>query len=88
MIAFTRRYQGLTGNDPDRLAVVGYDVARFLAESLQTMRPGATGSDLRRTIAAAPAYEGLGTRILFQGGQVNRSLFYHRFQDGRATLMR
>lgn len=87
--AFVDAYRDIIGREPDpsqtvgRLAFTGYDVARFLIA--QMIREG--GSLLQR-IRSAPAYQGLGLRIDFSKGNVNEALYYFRYQDGRARLLR
>jgi len=89
--AFARRYRILTGTAPDnlspqqqRLAYTGYDVARFL---LTTLSP-TPGRPQPVALRSASQYDGLGTRIDFEGGTVNKALFYHRYRDGRLELLR
>ena len=81
---FDRQYRVLAGNAPNRLAYTGYDVTRFLIGEWTT-HPGQAPADALR---AAPAYEGLGMRIHFKGGNVNQALFYHRYRDGVLRLLR
>jgi branched-chain amino acid transport system substrate-binding protein len=82
--AFTRRYRSLTGVDPGRLGVVGFDLTRYLIELL---RPGGT-TELRDIMLSSPPYEGIGVRAFFGGDQVNRQMFYHRYRDGNLELVR
>jgi ABC-type branched-subunit amino acid transport system substrate-binding protein len=88
---FVRRYRLLTGNTPDalsvrgqRLAYTGYDVAHFLLDVLEPGDAGSRPSVLRN----APAYDGLGMRIDFEGTNVNRALFFHRYRANRLELLR
>ena len=83
-IAFTRRYETLTGTAPNRLSVVGYDLATFLLQTVDTVDPEAA----RRAIAMAAPFQGLGVRIHFDGRQVNQTMYYHRYRDGALRLMR
>jgi len=89
--SYVRRYRLLTGETPDnlsvrgrRLAYVGYDVGRFLIDTLspsgQRPRPAA--------LREAPEYEGLGMRIDFEGGNVNRKMFFHRYRSNRLERLR
>ncbi|MFT5141408.1 MAG: branched-chain amino acid transport system substrate-binding protein [Rhodothermales bacterium] len=82
--AFTRRYRSLTGVDPDRLGVVGFDLTRYLIDLL---RPGGV-TELRDIMLSAPPFEGIGVRTFFGGQQVNQQMFYHRYRDGNLELMR
>lgn len=88
---FVRRYRLLTGNTPDdlsvrgqRLAYTGYDVAHFLLDVLEPGDARPRPSALR----TAPAYDGLGMRIDFEGTNVNRALFFHRYRANRLELLR
>jgi len=89
---FIRRYRLLTGDTPDnlssvreqRLAYTGYDVADFL---LTTLTPSVTRPD-PADLRAASVYEGLGMRIDFKEGNVNRAMFFHRYRNNRVELLR
>ncbi len=87
---FIRRYRMLTGDTPGtlsvrgrRLAYTGYDIAQFLLTVLSPLPTGPDPDDLR-----TQTYEGLGIRINFQGGNVNRAMFFHRYRNGRIELIR
>ncbi|MDQ7041126.1 MAG: ABC transporter substrate-binding protein [Rhodothermus sp.] len=83
---FIQRYQTLGRiEQPDRLVYTGYDVTRFLLTQLSDRSALA---ELADRIRRAPFYQGLGVRIHFNGGQVNRALYYHRYRDGRLELLR
>ena len=99
--AFTERYREATGKTPDqltatarRLAYTGYDVTRFLLEarnrSLNASAEGSTSSPMAfpEVLREMPRYEGLGMRIDFEGGNVNKALFFHRYRNGRLDLLR
>lgn len=88
---FIRRYRLLTGTTPDelsadgrRLAYTGYDVADFL---LSRLSPVSSRPDPRALRSVDP-YEGLGTRIHFRGGNVNRAMFIHRYRNQQLELLR
>lgn len=77
-------YYNLSGEDVGRLGVTGFDITRFVLDAL--------GRDDNRTLVdrirnMAP-YEGFGLRIAFNGGNVNEGLFYHRYRDGKLSLIR
>lgn len=88
---FIRQYRLLTGQTPDqlsaderRLAYTGYDVVHFL---LRTLPPSGTKpgpADLR----TGDRYEGLGVRIDFSKGNVNRAMYFHRYRNNRLELVR
>jgi ABC-type branched-subunit amino acid transport system substrate-binding protein len=87
---FIRSYRLLTGNTPDdlsatgrRLAYTGYDVARYLLRSLRP-GPGRPGPEALQT---SGRFDGLGTRIDFQGGNVNQAMFFHRYRSNRLELV-
>lgn len=88
---FVRRYRLLTGETPDeigvsaqRLAFTGYDVASLLLDELADPSAQPLGERLRNR----SRYEGLGTRIDFRGGNVNRAMFIHRYRNGTIELIR
>lgn len=88
---FVRRFRLLTGETPDelsvsaqRLAYTGYDVVDFVLD--QMMQP--SGQPLWEQLRNTPRFEGLGTRIDFQGGNVNRAMFIHRYRNGAIELIR
>lgn len=81
---FLAAYRQRFGTDLDgapfttrRLAVTGYDLGRMLARVVE--RSG--GRDLADALRGAATVEGIGTRIGFAGGQVNRALFVQRLTD-------
>lgn len=86
---FIDRYRLLTGTTPSalsvserRLAFTGYDVARFV---LSALSPSEVQPEALRT---APQYEGLGLRIDFRGGNVNQTMFLHRYRNRQIELLR
>lgn len=88
---FVERYRFLTGDAPDeigvegqRLAYTGYDIADFLLEQMEET----SGSSLADRLREASRYEGLGTRIDFRDDNVNRTMFIHRYREGRIDLIR
>jgi len=88
---FIRRYRMLAGTTPDnlsvrgrRLAYAGYDIAQFLLSTLDAAPPGPSPPDLR----GAEPYEGLGLRIHFDDGNVNRAMFFHRYRNNQLELLR
>lgn len=88
---FVRHYRLLTGSTPGRLstpeerrlAYTGYDVARYLLETLTPTAVRLQPADLR----SAPLYEGLGMKINFKEGNVNRAMFFHRYRNNRVELL-
>ena len=85
---FRQAYRTLAGAYPDgqngRVAYAGYDVTRFLLTRI--MQAGETS--LVDAIADAPWYQGLGSRLFFEGGNVNRGLYYMRYRPGKIDLLR
>ena len=79
--AFGRRYRQLAGIGQDRLALIGYDLGRFLLAQV-----GQEG-ELADAIRAAGRFEGAGNRYAFGGGQVNEALYVLGFRDGQAVLL-
>ncbi len=83
--AFAARYRELSDAEPEgRLAITGYDVARFLLPLLADDSEEALADRVR----TAPLREGLGTRIDFEGGNVNTAMFWFRYQDGMVRRLR
>ena len=86
---FMRRYREVAGSMPDagsvrsRLAYTGYDLARYLLGlSIEdAARP------LREALHAAPRYQGLGIRVHFGDGNVNRALYVMRYRDGERQVV-
>lgn len=80
---FIYRYETLTGNEPDRLGYVGYDVTRYLLGLLNAHE----GEPLAETIRRSEVFDGLSMRFDFQNGNVNEALFFHRYRYGRIELL-
>lgn len=82
--AFRARYRQLSGlAQEDRLALIGYDLARFLIAQVEA----AGEVPLADAIRATQRFDGVGHRFSFGGGQVNEALFVLGFRDGRAVLL-
>ena len=80
--AFGRRYRELAGIGQDRLALIGYDITRFLLAQVD-----ADEASLADALRAAPRFDGIGHRFRFEGGQVNGALYVLGFRDGQAVLL-
>lgn len=80
---FQARYEALSGEGPDRLAFVGYDVTQFVLQALDEER----GATLRDHLRSTPVFEGLGMRIAFEGQSVNQALFFHRVRFGQVDRL-
>lgn len=81
--AFGRRYSQLSGLGPDRIALMGYDLARFLIGQID----GPIEAPLADRLRSAPRFEGLAHRFAFAGGQVNEAIFVLGFRGDRAILV-
>lgn len=85
---FVRKYQELAGDEPRgeaiRLAYTGYDVGRFLIERLYEEGDVPLADRLR----TSQRFQGLGVRIDFAGGNVNRALYFFQHRPGRLDLLR
>lgn len=90
---FMRRYRMLTGHTPtpdhlpargQRLAYTGYDLAQFVLETLSPSPSRPDPDDLR----TPSTYQGLGVRIDFEEGNVNKAMFFHRYRNNRIELLR
>ena len=87
--SFRRRYEALAGRPPsggvaERLAYTGRDVARFLITSLQKE----ADQPLPETLHEQPPYQGLGIRLNFENSNMNEALFYLRYRNGQAQVLR
>ena len=87
---FVRNYEILTGTSPDaespiaqRLSYTGYDVTGYLLNGLNNSSTRIRPDMLR----SSSRYEGLGIRIDFSEGNINRGLFIHRYRNGRLELV-
>lgn len=82
---FLERYRTVVGHEPaaeeTRLAFTGYDVTRYLLQHL------GSGPSLADALREAPEYRGIGTRIHFDGGNVNRALFIFGYRNDRVRLL-
>ena len=80
--AFGRRYRELAGIGQDRLALIGYDITRFLLSQTE-----GDETVLADALRAAPLFDGIGHRFRFGDGQVNEALYVLGFRDGQAVLL-
>ena len=90
--AFGRRYRELSRLDqPDRIALIGYDVARFVIQQMEAADEGtaaaASGDALADQIRRAPEFQGTAHRFAFEEGQINTSLYILGYRDGSAVLV-
>ena len=81
--AFGRSYRELSGLGPDRLALIGYDLTRFLLSQIEAADEGTLADAIRQ----AARFDGVAHRFQFEGGQVNESLFILGYRDGEAVLL-
>lgn len=85
VLTFKRTYRELAeGEQPGRLAYVGYDVARYLIRHLTS----ASRETLADVLREADLYEGLGMRIKFNRDNTNEAMFFIEYADGAARLLR
>jgi hypothetical protein len=54
---------------------------------MRALRPQA-GRPGPEALRGAGRFEGLGTRIHFQGGNVNQAMFFHRYRNNRIERLR
>ena len=78
---FGRTYRALSGIGQDRLALMGYDLGRFMLSQIGT--EGGIADALR----SAPRFDGVGHRFRFDGGQINEALFILGFRSEQAVLL-
>lgn len=88
---YMRRYRLLTGETladlnvtARRLAFTGYDVARFMLEQASVVMD----QPLEQIVREAPAYEGVGMKINFDGRNVNQAMFIHRYRNNQVDRLR
>ena len=81
--AFGSRYRRLSGIGPDRLSLMGYDLARFLISEIDTEDETTLAERLR----TADTFQGLAHRFNFDGGQVNSALFVLAYRGENAILV-
>lgn len=86
VLQFAGDYLAINGKEPEQLAYRGYDVAHFLGMQLQ--RHAIDPRPLDQMIRDAGNYRGMGTRLDFTNGNVNEAVFYHRYREGTAELLR
>ncbi|MBT3448064.1 MAG: ABC transporter substrate-binding protein [Bacteroidetes Order II. Incertae sedis bacterium] len=77
-------FNELSGHAPGRLGVTGYDVTTFALEALFSD----SSLPLEELLRRKSPFEGVGLRIHFDQNNVNQALFYHRYRDGKLTLIR
>ncbi|MDA0379306.1 MAG: ABC transporter substrate-binding protein, partial [Bacteroidetes bacterium] len=83
-LQFGWAYRDLSGQEAGRLGVSGFDTTSFLLEAL-SRRDSRTLVDRIRNMSA---WEGFGTRIHFNGSNVNQALYFHRYRDDQLSLIR
>jgi branched-chain amino acid transport system substrate-binding protein len=84
VVAFQQKYRSEYQDEPNRLVYAGYDVTSFMLHTLQFV-----GDDeLVDVLFNAPVFNGIVSRIGFEGGNVNRTMFYHRYANGELSLLR
>jgi branched-chain amino acid transport system substrate-binding protein len=77
---FRSAYRARFREDPGLLALVGYDVGRWLSSALQSRMPG---EPLRDALRRTGPFEGVRLRIDFRYGNVNPALRVLQYQGGR-----
>ncbi len=81
--AFEHQFHNISnGRDPDRLAYVGFDVASFLLETLDSQ------GSVRAVSLRGGKFEGLGMRISFDAQRRNTALFFMDLTDRGGRLAR
>ena len=85
-LPFIEHYLSTTGQEPGRLAYVGYDVAQFLTTVIA--RQSYDPRPLNELIREAGFYQGYGIRLDFTNGNVNEAMFYHRYRNSLVELLR
>ena len=86
-INFQNRYISTYSESPSRLSYSGYDVTAFLTRQLNLV-VFSPSLNLEAILRGAPPFQGVGIRIDFSNGNVNESMFYHRYRDGNQDLLR
>ncbi len=77
---FRNNFESLAGYQPDNFAFLGYDVATFLARSINELENPA---HIKQRLRHRPLYDGMITNIDFRGTHINQHLhFMHIERDG------
>jgi len=76
-------YGQIADTEPNDLAFVGYDLARYLTHLMSTRGR----QPMHEMLREAPPYNGVAQRFDFREGNVNSAIFFLRYQDGRAELL-
>jgi len=84
VISFGKCYGAIHDDPPDRLVYAGYDVTSFILQTLEF----AQSEPLVDVLRDAPIFDGIASRIGFQGGNVNRSMFFLKYSEGELKLLR
>ncbi len=81
---FKSRFRDRFNQDPNRFAVIGYDTAMFL---LQTLERVVNPALLKEGLADHPPYDGLITNIHFNGSNINQKLMLFKITNSSTHLI-
>lgn len=80
---FQNRFQSLAGFEPDNFAHLGYDVATFVFESLDSLQ---NPSRFKQYLRHRPLFEGVITNIDFRGSHINQHLHFFEVDRDETIL--
>lgn len=81
---FESEFKNRFNTAPNRFAMIGYDTATFLLQTLErTVNPAL----LKEALADQPLYEGLITNIHFNGSNINQKLMLFKISDSGSHLI-
>ncbi|SHE38409.1 ABC-type branched-chain amino acid transport system, substrate-binding protein [Fodinibius roseus] len=81
---FESRFRDRFNQDPNRFAMIGYDTAMFL---LQTLDRVVNPALLKEGLADQPPYNGLITNIHFNGSNINQKLMLFKITNSSTHLI-
>jgi ABC-type branched-subunit amino acid transport system substrate-binding protein len=82
VVEFVSDFFALAEREPDRPAFMGYDVTTFMLGMMRSQ-----SRDVAEAIRRAPPFRGLSTNIQFRDAQVNQSLFFAQYREGRLVIV-
>jgi branched-chain amino acid transport system substrate-binding protein len=82
---FSDNYSEITGKDPNRNVLYGYDIAKYLLTIMRNISPGRT--NIKNKIISGIMSKGFHNNISFDENRINRFLNIVRYKDGIFKLV-